>query len=315
MFHAQKASAQIGSSLLQKKLQARAKLYQTIRRFFEKRSVLEVETHLLVSDRIPEPHIQVFRIQNDTDLKSNINLYLQASPELLMKQLLAQGSGDIFQISKAFRANEYGARHRPEFSLLEWYRVGWTEQQLRVEISELLENVLGCSPAQSMTYRQLFLKYLNLDIQNAKISDFQGYAKNQNHKIQSSDTWLLSDWQDYFWTQAIEPKLGLNSPLFVTEYPTSQAALAELKENTDSNNLKSFVAARFELYYQGLELANGYQELTDLNQLNLRYIEQGLIFPEYAKKHWQGLPACSGVALGLDRILMLQQKIKNIQDV
>lgn len=306
MFHVPKHNP------LQKKLQARAELYQTIRRFFLNRAVLEVETPVLVPTCIPEAHIQTFQVYSPG---SNANLYLQASPELLMKQLLAQGSGDIFQISKAFRANEFGARHRSEFSLLEWYRVGWVEQQLQQEISELLQSLLDCSPTMSMTYRQLFLKYLNLDIRQAQPIDFEACAKNQNLNIQSNPDWTLLDWQDCLWGHIIESQLGWQFPLFVTEYPIAQAALAQIKLSSDPDEPNQPVAARFELYYQGLELANGYQELTNLSELNQRYIEQGLELPEYVAKNWQGLPACSGVAMGLDRVLMLQQKIKDIEYV
>ena len=243
--------------------------------------------------------------------------WLQTSPEYAMKRLLAAGSGPIYQVCKAFRAGEAGGRHNPEFTLLEWYRPGFSLAELIEEVADLARAVLGNTLHRVVTYRELFRQYLGIDPFLVDAEELEGFARarlDYSGGAETRDTWL-----DLLLTHLVEPQLeGL---VFVHDYPASQAALARLREKDGVT-----VAERFELYVDGLELANGYFELIDPAEQRARFeadnrtlasrgeparpIDEQLLAAMEA-----GLPSCAGVALGLDRLLMKKLGAERVQDV
>lgn len=297
-------------------LQQRARLWQKIRTFFAARAVLEVETPILSRSCAPEPAIEPLRASYQGATAET--LYLQSSPELAMKRLLAAGSGPIFQIAHAFRDGESGRRHNPEFSLLEWYRPGFDLDQLMDEMDDLLQLLLGCKSAQRSSYVALFEKHLEIHPLQAELSQLRALAQAHGlYQVEDCDT---DTCLDFLMGAVIEPRLGQKRPLFVYDYPASQAALARLHPENPA------LARRFEVYFQGVELANGFHELADAGEQRSRFIAEcaerraaGLHVPPLDEHFFAaleaGLPDCSGVALGLDRVLMLATGAAHIDEV
>jgi lysyl-tRNA synthetase class 2 len=302
-------------------LRKRALVLQKIRRFFEVRNVLEVDTPALSHATVTDEHLHTFSTQFNHPFSPEAStLYLQTSPEFAMKRLLCAGSGAIYQICKSFRNEEAGRFHNPEFTMLEWYRPGFDHLQLMTEIDELIQMVVGCDTAERVTYQDVFKQYLGYCPLTATLTDIKhlashyGYAElaaNENNK----DTLLM-----LLFSQHIEPNIGQDRPCFVMNFPASQAALARISP-TDP-----LVAERFELYFQGLELANGFHELSDgpeqlrrFKQDNTKRQSMGLdvmpIDENFIKALNFGLPACAGVALGVDRLLMLALNYSEIDQV
>jgi lysyl-tRNA synthetase class 2 len=291
-------------------LQARASLLRDIREFFADREVLEVETPLLAGAPVTDPNLQIFK---------SSGRYLQTSPEYAMKRLLSAGSGPIYQICKAFRQEEAGARHNPEFTMLEWYRPGFGLVELMDEMQSLLTLVLGASPVSRYSYRELFAEFAALDPHSdSEVLMAQRLADvtELNFVPDSRDTWL-----ELLLTHVVEPQLRDRGTVFVYDFPQSQAALARVR---DKGNLR--VAERFEVYMGGVELANGYAELTDAKELAWRFERDNETLrargePErpvdgrLLKAMRSGMPDCAGVALGLDRLLMLQSGCDDIRQV
>ena len=303
-------------------LQYRARLLQSLRAFFSGRGLLEVETPVLSRAAITDPHLQSFSTQF---LKQNY--YLHTSPEFFMKRLLAAGSGDIYQICKVFRDDEQGRNHNAEFTLLEWYRLDYDHHRLMDELVELLDYLLqklSLSPwpaPDKLTYQQAFLKYLNIDPLIASADDLQQAA--QQKQIETPQGMVLDNkdmWLDWLMTQAIAPAFKTDRLTLLYDYPASQAALARISEQDNR------VAHRFEVFAGELELANGFWELQDareqrqrFEQENARRREQGLDempLDEFLLAALaSGLPDCAGVALGIDRLLMVLLQEKQISDV
>ncbi len=293
-----------------KLLKQRAHALKRIRDFFEHRSVLEVETPLLCHHGSSDPFIKSWRAYVD-GAPANKACYLQTSPEYAMKRLLASGSGSIYQMGKAFRGDEQGRYHNPEFTLLEWYRVGWTYQQLMAEVVELIQQFLPTVPIVQYSYRQLFLDYLSLDpwqvtaheLQNSAI--VHGVSVPDTVDVNDKDMWLM-----WLMATVIEPQWRGKGLVFVYDYPSSQAILAALAETEYGT-----VAKRFEVYIDGIELANGFEELQDAAIQRARFVADNekrrrLGLPEVVIDEYllaalvAGLPACAGVALGIDRLLL-----------
>jgi len=281
-------------------LRARAGLLHAVRDFFDHRGVLEVETPLLGQFPVTDPQMEPL---------CSGDRYLQTSPEYAMKRLLAAGSGPIFQVSKAFRAGECGARHNPEFSLLEWYRPGFEQHQLMEEVAQLVMQVTGFDSWEACSYGQLFQDYLAVDPHQAsaeELADCAGQRLETSFDGAGRDTWL-----DLLLSHVIEPQLAGRGLLFIYDYPESQAALSRLRP------IGSYkVGERFELYAAGMELANGFFELTDAVEQQQRFQRDQQQLAKSGQSHraidhrliaalQAGLPECSGVALGLDRLLML----------
>ncbi len=301
-------------------LRTRAEIMAKVRNFFRQRDVLEVETPLLSQATVPDPYIHSITCQLNGF--ANKNFYLQTSPEFAMKRLLAQGVGDIYQICKAFRNDEIGKLHNPEFTMLEWYRQGFDHLQLMAELDELLQCIAKTRASDKITYQDLFIKYLDLDPLQATLNELQNCASSNGvaNVVGMTDA-NRDDWLNLLLTHCIEPSLASNDkPIMVYNYPVSQAALAQI----DSEDPR--VANRFELYWRGIELANGFYELSNAKEQRQRF-ENDLQMREQkglpivpiderllsALEH--GLPDCAGVALGLDRLIMLITDAHSIDEV
>lgn len=303
-------------------LKQRAALMSSLRRFFAEREVLEVETPLLARFGVTDPYMDLLTADNPLHGSGadDGRYYLQSSPEYAMKRLLAAGSGPIYQICKAFRAGEQGGRHNPEFSMLEWYRPGFDHHQLMAEIAELLVAVLDSPEPKKISYGELFEQYLSIDPHCVSIEVLELLARQHLDIQMVSDN--RDDWLNLLIAEVIEPKLGFDAPTFIYDYPASQAALAKLSVDQHGRS----VAQRFELYINGVELANGYYELTDsVEQRRRMRVEQqqriALERPQMAADAHllaaldSGLPECAGVALGLDRLVMLALGCEHIEQV
>ncbi|MGV6825861.1 MAG: EF-P lysine aminoacylase EpmA [bacterium] len=297
-------------------------MLREIRLFFSELDVLEVETPILGQCFGTDPAIEPFRTQFDgPGFPAGLSLYLQSSPEYAMKRLLASGSGPIYQVCKAFRQGEHGVRHNPEFSMLEWYRPGFDSRALMEETTSLCRRVLKQDlSAEHLEYRDAFLKHVGIDPLEASLELVQQCA---TRLVSGSPPELGDDrdaWLDLLMSHVIEPRLGNNKLTFVCHYPVSQAALARV--NPDDPR----TADRFELYYQGIELANGFHELTDSTLQRQRFELENETRSSNGQSQitlddrlldaleW-GMSDCSGIALGLDRLLMLATGASSIKEV
>jgi lysyl-tRNA synthetase class 2 len=305
-------------------LRVRADLLARIRAFFHRRGILEVETPLLARAGGTDPAIEpLLSKYTGPGYPHGLPLYLQTSPEFFMKRLLAAGSGPIFQICKAFRDGEAGPRHNPEFTLLEWYRPDFDDHRLMDELAELIRSVQGRGelPERRQSYAELFRAALGIDPLSTDVEHLAAIAARQDiGELPNPAEMTRDDWLDLLLTHVIEPALPAGELLFVYDYPASQAALARL----DSRDPR--VARRFELYLDGLELANGFQELANADEQGRRFaqdnirrrargqaelpVDQALLA---ALEH--GIPDCAGVAVGLDRLLMLSIGARSLDEV
>lgn len=289
----------------------RAKLMRAIRAFFAERAVLEVETPAMSRAATTDIHLSSFKTHYvGPGVADGMSLYLVTSPEFHMKRLLAAGSGPIYQIGRCFRNEEAGRYHNPEFTLLEWYRPRFDMYQLMNEVDDLLQAVLDTEAAEFVSYEQLFIRHLGFTPLDANREELHSQAVKHNladktTKPDDRDTLL-----QLLFSMIIEPVIGKEKPVFVYHFPASQAALAEI--STEDRR----VADRFEVYYKGIELANGFRELTNEEEQrqrfeldNKRRIERGLpeqpIDNAFLASLEAGLPECSGVALGVDRLIMI----------
>lgn len=295
-------------------LRARARLFETIREFFSERGVLEVDTPLLSQFGVTDPNIELFTVASRNEKR-----FLQSSPEYAMKRLLASGIGDIYQLGKAFRRGESGARHNPEFTLLEWYRTDTSHYELIREVAELVAKVLPVSSWQVWSYAALFAEILNLDVFTASTETLNRKVEQEGISIDAPLSRL--DYLDLLMTHSIEPHIAGWGLVFVIDFLPEQSALARLISRQDNT-----VAARFEAYYGGLELANGYWEEAQAEVLSARFADdnakrgvrgQEVISADTRLLHAleAGFPDCSGVALGFDRLLMLTLGQSSIAEV
>ena len=294
-------------------IHARARLYREIRFFFTARKCLEVDTPLLSAATNTDPQIASMLTGNPGS-----RLYLQSSPEFAMKRLLAAGSGSIYQICHAFREGESGRRHSQEFTLLEWYRVGFDYLQLMDEMEQLIDHLSESRNRFSrISYQELFMRYTNIDINSINEEELRQQCRQQipGTSVEQLD---FDQCLDLLISLAIQPVM--QGYVFVYDYPVSQASLARV------NRQNGKVAERFELFYNGLELANGFSELTDANTQRQRFEadnqkrqQNGLpVYPldeNLLAALASGLPECAGVALGLDRLLMVLENIDAIDQV
>ena len=285
-------------------LRLRAAMLRSARAFFEERGVLEVETPILSAAAVSDPQLESLSTQIAGVAQRS---YLATSPEYAMKRLLAAGCGDIYQIGKVFRDEERGRWHNPEFTMIEWYRVGFDDAALMSEVEALVGRLLAplrrVGPAERLSYQAAMQRHAGVDAFAAGERELLEAAAR--HGI-SCDAKLDRDAKlDLLMGLVVGPRLGRENPCFVCDYPASQAALARLKPGP--------VAARFELYIDGLELANGFHELAQPQEQRARFTHdlslrraRGQIQPPLdenllaALEH--GLPDCAGVALGFDRL-------------
>ena len=282
-------------------LRTRATWLQTIREFFAARDVLEVETQILSLASVPDPHIDSL-----TTTVNRRQYYLQTSPELYMKRLLAAGSGAIYQVARVFRDGEIGELHNPEFTLVEWYRPGFDQVQLMREIADLVSALTeDAIQPQQLTYRELYEQVTGLNPLHEDWPALMAYSNASGQDCPEGDDWDIA--MDWLMVTAIQP--AMQGWTFVHDYPATQASLARL----DPDNPE--VARRFELFVDGIELANGFEELTDADEQRRRFEHENRVRKDKGDATvtldenmldalQSGLPACSGVALGLDRLLM-----------
>jgi len=287
-------------------LAVRSLMMSKVRSFFAQKGVIEVDTPILSPAAPIDAHIDVMEV----NMGHGSVGYLHTSPEYGLKKLLAAGSGDIYQLSHVFRQNEEGPLHRPEFMMLEWYRVGMDYSHFIEETLDLIRLFVGPKSAQILTYRGAFQEALGIDI--FQENDFAMVAKNHQIEVSSdAKNWDKDTWLTLLFSHLIEPHLGQDSLCVITEYPASQAALAKTALVDES-----LVARRFEVYFKGIELANGFDELTDAKEQRQRFEEENAHRLRLGKKALpidesflaaleSGLPDCCGVAVGFDRLMML----------
>ena len=308
-------------SAAREQLVARARLLTRVREFFAARGVLEVDTPLIVNAPVSDVHIHSARVELTPDAPGAppARLFLHTSPEYAMKRLLAAGSGDIYQVCHVARALESGRVHNPEFTLLEWYRIGFSLGQLMDEVELLVRQLLGtAASAERLSYREVFLRELALDPFEASLAQLARAAAPLGL---SPDTQLARDgYLELLMGALIGPRLGAERLTFVHGYPASQAALARL-DPADPR-----AAQRFELYARGIELANGFHELTVPAEQRARFAADNAAraragLPVHPLDErllaalGHGLPDCAGVAVGFDRLLMLATGAGHIEEV
>jgi lysyl-tRNA synthetase class 2 len=303
-------------------LRARADLNAKIRGYFAEQNVLEVETPLLAAAATLDPNIEPLQTRCGAVKHP---LYLQTSPEYAMKRLLAAGSGSIYQLGKAFRDDACARRHNPEFTMLEWYRVEFNWRELVDDVVAITHFALGDLPVTLISYGDLFEQHLDINPHRATAEELADIAK-ENFDLAFDDA-DRDTWLNLLFAAVIEPTLGFDENdlpeiCIVYDYPASQAALAQIVEDDNGDT----VAQRFEVFVSGMELANGYQELTDAVEQRQRFAheqqllgEKGLPVRDSDARLLaaleNGLPDCSGVALGIDRLLMLQLGVNSIEQV
>ena len=296
----------------------RQSLMGKVRRFFEVRGVLEVETPTLSNAGGTDPQFDYFEVTG------NPSRFLMTSPEFHMKRLLSAGFGDIFQITKSFRRDEFGAHHNNEFSMVEWYRVGMPQECLMDEVESLVSEIVGRPLRASRTrWIDAFRNYAGVDPLMDGDEKFADACRSRGIPLPADiSSMSREDWWDYLMVFVVEPALAENGPEFILDYPQSQAALAQTYVGTDGHTW----ARRFELFVDKVELCNGYTELTDAREQRRRFekdleIRRGMGKPiPPVDEHFlaaleSGMPECSGVALGLDRLFMLAMGKEQISDV
>jgi lysyl-tRNA synthetase class 2 len=305
-------------------LKLRAQLLARVREFFAKHGVLEVETPLLSHAGTTDPNLHSFSAQSLAPGDAPVPLYLHTSPEFAMKRLLAAGSGAIYQVGKVFRAGEIGRLHNPEFTMVEWYRVDFDYHRLMTEVADLVaEAMMGfrrLDTPEKLSYVEAFSRHAGVDPHTASATQLAEAARSHGIAVANLAEDDCDAWRDLLLIHVVEPHLGRGRLTFLYDYPASAAALARLRPSDPP------VAERFELYLDGVELANGFQELTDADEQRRRFeqdkrrrAERNLASIPSDRRLLAalayGLPTCSGVALGLDRLLMLASGARSIADV
>lgn len=293
-------------------LRRRAGMLDRIRGYFSAGNVVEVQTPVLSAAAASDPQIESIATQPAAGPRR----FLQTSPEYPMKRLLAAGVGDCYQICPVFRDGESGRLHNPEFTMIEWYRVGFDVDRLQQDVERLLgaacQGIRDFAPARRLTYRDAIADACGIDCRTAGIAEIRSVLAERGVKPAATADWDRDAWLDLLMGAVVGPGLGHEAPVFVRDYPASQAALARLGTDADGQR----VAQRFELYVDGIELANGFHELLDALEQQRRF-EQDL---QLRRSHGQaanpldqrllaalahGLPDCAGIALGFDRLVMV----------
>lgn len=299
----------------------RAGMLARARAWFASERILEVQTPLLSTAAASEPQIESIAAQ---PLQGPLR-YLQTSPEYPMKRLLAAGIGDCYQICPVFRDGESGRQHNPEFTMIEWYRIGFGVAELQRDVDRLLRATIGelrvLPPARDVTYREAIAGASGLDCATASPRAIEAVLRDRGiapipATEQDCDTWL-----DLLMATVVGPGLGRGAPVFVRDYPASQAALARVRDDGDGWP----VAERFELYLDGIELANGFHELGDTLEQRRRFTQDlekrrqrgqrlAPLDERFLAALTAGLPDCAGVALGFDRLVMAALGLPSISE-
>lgn len=293
-------------------------MLEKVRLFFKERSFLEVDCPLISSSASVDAHIDLIPCRDS----QGETRYLHSSPEYGMKRLLSEGIGNIYQLSHVFRQGEYGQKHNPEFMMAEWYSLDLSFEQLIEQTLDFIRVFLGPLPSSTLSYRQALKQYVNIDYVHTSPEKLVEFLKEQHVEIYPN---IIEEGKDALLNLLlalyVEPYLGKGELTTLAYYPSTQAALAQTKQFGEET-----VAERFEVYYNGVELANGYHELADpdeqlkrfeeANQHRLRLNKQTLpIDYNFINALKMGLPECCGVAVGFDRLLMLRNGVKNISQV
>ncbi|WP_288364026.1 EF-P lysine aminoacylase EpmA [uncultured Acinetobacter sp.] len=303
-------------------LKARAQLYRTIREFFAQRDVMEVETPIVSQAGVTDVHLASVQAQRHIEGRMQ-QQYLQTSPEFAMKRLLAAGSGPIYQICKVFRDDEHGRKHNSEFTMLEWYRPGLDLRELMHETAALLNVCLAHRFDEIrplvLSYKHAFQDRLDINPLQATLAQLKQTAQRVGLTLDLGDDRLA--YMDLLFSHFVEPSLGFDTPIFLTDFPPEMASLAKVRLDEDGEE----VAARFEVYIEGLELANAYDELLDASVLRARFEAdnqerdklglQVMPLDENLLAALAHMPECSGIALGIDRLLMVATQKLNIEQV
>lgn len=300
------------------RLRDRSSMLKEARQFFEQREVLEVDCPLLTAKASVDVHIDLIpAIYQDQETR-----YLHSSPEYGMKRLLAEGMGDIYQLAHVFRDGEWSLKHNPEFMMTEWYRLGFSLEAMIEETIDFIRLFIGALPYTIISYRDLFKRDAGIDYLTSTPDELFNYIKESNLSFFPS---VLEEGKDallnLILASKIEPQLGQNELTVLAYYPASQAALAQKRWHGPEP-----VAERFEIYYQGIELANGYHELVNAKEQEERFAEANQIRAALGKTPLpidelflaaleKGLPDCCGVAVGFDRLMMLRQQQQDIAHV
>lgn len=309
-------SAEFAPSCSRETWLARGKLLRKVREFFEARNVLEVETPSLSFASGTDPNLDYFETEAP-------KFYLPTSPEFHLKRLLAAGFGDVFSVARAFRKGEFGSKHNSEFTMVEWYRLGFSMERLMCEVEELCSEILGRQvEARRTTYAEAFEKYAGISAYSEAEAEWKRCCTAHGVPLFEAAEFRPEEWRDYVMSEVVEKALDMENGEFIYDYPEAQAALAKTEVGGDGRT----VGKRFELYLGGYELCNGYQELTDVEEQVRRFLEDLEIRERLGKPKPQidtrflaalrsGMPECSGVALGLDRLFMLALGKKDIREV
>ena len=316
--------AALGPSATWQNLERRAALLKSVRTFFDERGFLEVETPLLSADVVVDRHLDPLAVTLPHDPRTpgvGRQMWLQTSPEFAMKRLMAAGAKAIYQVARAFRGGESGPLHNPEFTLLEWYRAGDDMAAAISLLSDLAEATLSRGPAVRIAYADAFQKHVGLDPHRASAADLAAAARRLG--VAAPETLEADDrdgWLDLLLVERVEQYLGRERPAILYDYPAGGATLARLRGGPPP------VAERFELYVDGIELANGYHELLDAAELRKRSAQANRLrardgkpqLPEHSRlveAMEAGLPPCAGVALGFDRLMMIACGTRQLADV
>lgn len=302
-------------------LRIRAQMLASIRQFFADRHVLEVETPLLCQHTGTDPQLEFFATYFQFP-PYQTELFLQSSPEFAMKRLLAAGSGSIYQICKAFRNSESGRLHNPEFTILEWYRVGFDLPGLMQEVQLLLRTLFDATiPVLQIAYQSLFFELTGLDALNFEISVYQDYAIQHGFpEALALCEFEHARWLDFIFSHVLQAGMTPDTFIMVFDYPSVLSSLARVSKTDDR------VTDRFEVFMNGIELGNGFYELNDAQEQAVRFESEILYRQQHNLKPVQkdsyllkalatGLPDCSGIAIGLDRLLMLMTQTQHINQV
>ncbi|MFM8252967.1 MAG: EF-P lysine aminoacylase EpmA [Planctomycetota bacterium] len=301
----------------------RAQWLKRLRSFFDEQGFVEVETPLLSADTVVDRHLDPIPVTLFTDPREpevGDRFFLQTSPEFGMKRLLVSGATAIYQVTRAFRGGERGRLHNPEFTMVEWYRVGDDYAAGRQLLAELAQRLLLVPAVESLTYADAFRRYVQLDPTEASNEALVQRAQQLGGPLPDLPLDDRDAWLNWLLAQWVEPQLGREHPTILYDYPASQAALAAIDLGPPA------VAQRFELYVNGIELANGYHELLDADALaerarvvnRERQLDGKYVLPEASRLEAAmrvGLPPCSGVALGFDRLLMVAWGAQSIDEV
>ena len=295
-------------------LRLRARLLRAVRAYFDDQGVTEVETPALGSTTVTDPSIESLGASD----RAGRSWYLQTSPEFAMKRLLAAGSGSIYQITHAFRDGERGRHHNVEFSILEWYRVGFDHHRLIDDVDALLDRVLVPRRSSRLTFREAFRRHLGLDPFTATTAELHDACASRGFASRDAAA-ARDECLDHLLAHAVQPALGPGR-VYLLDFPASQAALARVRTGPPD------VAERFELYLDGIEIANGYHELRDADELRSRMRRDVEMRRRSARPapavderllaaHEAGLPPCAGVAVGFDRLVMLAGGYRTLREV